>query len=41
MMCPRASSYCDSSVGNTQSDSEGKADNVEVTLSVIVITQFV
>jgi hypothetical protein len=41
MLCTKASIYGYSSVGKTQSDSEGKVDNVEVTVSVIVIIQFV
>ena len=41
MLCTKASLHYYSSFGNIQSDSEGKVDNVEVTVSVIVITKFV
>jgi hypothetical protein len=41
MLCTKASLHGYSSVGNIQGDSEGKVDNVAVTVSAIVITQFV
>jgi len=41
MFCTKASLHGYSSGGNVQSDSEGKVDNVVVTVSAIVITQFV
>jgi len=41
MLCTNASLYGYSSVGNIQGDFEGKSDHVEVTVSAIVITQFV
>jgi hypothetical protein len=40
MSCTKASLHGYSSVGNIRSDSEGKFDNVEVTVTVIVMTQF-
>jgi len=41
MLCNKADLRGYSSFGNIQSDSEGKVDNVEVTVSVIVITKLV
>jgi len=40
MLCTKANLHGYSSVGNIQGDSEEKVDNVVVTLSVFVITQF-
>jgi hypothetical protein len=41
MLWTKVSSHDYSSFDNIQSDSEGKVDNVEMTVSVIVITKFV
>jgi hypothetical protein len=41
MLCTKASLHGYSSVGNIQSDSEGKVDDVVVTVSAIVITECV